>query len=123
MHGTFEDGFPFIEIGVTGSGGNVTTFKVIVDTGFNGYLSLPYAVAFPIGLTLVGTGSGRVADGNFSPYLKCIGTVAYGDKKVPTVIDVQQNSRPLLGTALLKELGCILTVDAMSGKTFLEQVR
>lgn len=123
MLGTFEDGFPYIEICIIGSGDNTSTVKVIVDTGFNGHLSLPYAVAFPIGLALVGTGSGRVADGSLSPYLKCIGTVLYGNKKVKTVIDVQQNSRPLLGTALLKELGCILNFDSMSGRVFIEQVR
>ena len=111
MRGIFKNGFPFIEIEVAGNSEKVRKITVIIDTGYNGYLTLPYAEAFPIGLTLDGIGSGKVADGNFSPYLNCIGTVIYGGKRVRTVIDVQQNSRSLLGTALLKELGFIVKID------------
>lgn len=123
MHGTFELGFPWIEIEIIGSHDAATKVKVIVDTGFNGYLSLPYEVAFPIGLTLEGVGSGKVADGTFSPYLMCAGVVKYGETRVRSAIDVQQGGRPLMGTALLKELGRSLFLDPVKGVVILEDVR
>jgi clan AA aspartic protease len=123
MHGTFENGFPWIEIEIIGNAGNTEKVKVIVDTGFNGYLALPYAIAFPIGLTLDSIGSGKVADGTFSPYLNCIGTVMYGGTRVRTVIDVQKDCRPLLGTELLKEFGCAITVNPVKSLVTLDKVR
>jgi predicted aspartyl protease len=111
MRGFFENGFPFIEIEVAGSSEKARKIKVIIDTGYNGYLTLPYAEAFPIGLTLDSIGSGKLADGSFSPYLNCIGTVIFGGKRVRTVIDVQSDCRSLLGTALLKEFGFIIKID------------
>jgi predicted aspartyl protease len=123
MRGTFEDGFPWIEIEVTGNSELVRRIPVIVDTGFNGYLMLPYSEAFPIGLTLDSIGSGRVADGNFSPHLNCIGTVICEGKRVRIVIDVQQNCRPLMGMALLKELGYTLTVDPVKETVMLTEAR
>lgn len=123
MRGFFSEGFPWIEIAVTGNTETVRKISVIVDTGFNGSLTLPYADAFPIGLTLDGIGSGKVADGTFSPYLKCSGTVIYGENRVRTVIDVQQNGRPLLGMALLKELGYAVSVDPFKETVVLAPVR
>jgi predicted aspartyl protease len=123
MHGTFKHGFPWMEIEVVGNTQTLRKISVIIDTGFNGYLTLPYTEAFPIGLTLEGIESATVADGNFSPYLKCNGTVICGDKRMRIVIDVQQNCRPLLGTALLKELGCAVSIDPIKETVVLTQVR
>lgn len=123
MHGTFEVGFPWITIEIVGTGETPVKVPVIVDTGYNGYLSLPYATAFPIGLTIDGVGSGKVADGRFSPFLNCRGTIVYGETRVKAIIEVQPDCRPLLGTELLKELGCTLFVDPVKGIVTLEQVR
>ncbi|MDO8518201.1 MAG: hypothetical protein Q7S26_02845 [bacterium] len=123
MHGVFKKGFPCVEIEILGSGETVRKVEVIVDTGFNGYLTLPYEEAFPVGLTLDGIGSGKVADGNFSPYLSCTGTVLCGGERVRVSIDVQPNSRALLGTALLKDLGFALTVDPTKETVELLEIR
>jgi clan AA aspartic protease len=123
MHGVFENGFPWITIEVIGSSEQSVKVPVIIDTGFNGYLSLPYAIAFPIGLTLEGTGVGKIADGSFTPFLKCIGTIQYGETRVRTVIEVQPDCRPLLGNALLKELGRSLHIDPIKNTVTLEELR
>jgi len=123
MRGTFENGLPWITLEVLGNGEKSTRVDVIVDTGFNGYLTLPYATAFPIGFTIEGVGSGKVADGSFSPYLIGSGMVLFGSKRIRATVDIQPNCRPLLGTELLKEMGCTLKVDPMKGTVELTEVR
>jgi clan AA aspartic protease len=123
MHGIFENGLPWVKLDILENGEKPTSVSVIVDTGFNGYLALPYALAFPIGFTLLGVGSGKIADGSFSPHLVGGGTVFFGTKRIKTTIDIQPNCRPLLGTELLKEMGCILKVDPIKGTVELTEIR
>lgn len=123
MRGTFEGGFPWIEIEIAGNSDSVHKVPVIVDTGYDGYLTLPYAAAFPIGLTLEGTGSGKIADGSFSPHLKCTGTIIYAEKRIRAIIDVQKDSRPLLGNSMLKDLDMVLIFDPVKGNVELQPVK
>lgn len=44
--------------------GQVRDIEAVVDTGFNGYLTLPPGLVTDLGLLLVGTGSGVLADGS-----------------------------------------------------------
>lgn len=123
MRGFFKDGFPSLHIEVAGNAEAARKITVIIDTGFDGHLALPYTEAFPIGLTLETIDSGRMADGTFVPYLRCTGMVMVGEKRVRAVIDVQQNSRCLLGTALLKDLGCAVKIDPVAETVELIEVR
>ncbi len=111
MRGTFENGQPKINISVKGSGAP-KIIEAIVDSGFNGYLKIPYEVAFPLGLTLVAVGSGTVADGNMSANLVCEGEVCIEESCVKTSIDVHPAKINLIGTSLLRDLKKSFLLDA-----------
>lgn len=113
MHGTFENGNPYIEIEVGGVG-KTTTIKALIDTGFNGYLLLPYIEAFPLGLVLHGMQKSTLADGSTSHNFVCVGKVCIDGVCASTTIDIHPSSAILLGTGLLKELGKKVTVDCVN---------
>lgn len=108
--GFFENGFPEVDISVSG-GGEPVKIRAVVDTGFDGFLSLPYHVAFPIGLTLSGIGSGKLANGSEAPFLVCKGTVSLGKRSIEVVISVEPDCRVLIGNAFIKALNLTLRFD------------
>ena len=115
MLGTFENGQPKIKIDVKGSG-IAQSIEAVVDSGFNGYLKIPYAIAFPLGLTLVAVGSGTVADGNISANLVCEGEVCIEGKCINTSIDVHPANITLIGTSLLRDLKKTFYLDVSCGR-------
>ncbi len=50
MLGSFDNAQPKKEIGVKGTNPVPANIKASVDSGFNGYLKIPYSVAFLSGL-------------------------------------------------------------------------
>ncbi len=116
MLGSFENGNPYIEIEVSGASGEKKKIKALIDTGFNGYLSLPYATAFPLGLVLRGVESSTLADNSTSHHFVCLGRIKIGDKEVSSPIDIQPNCHALIGTQLLKALGKSMNVDFVNEK-------
>lgn len=113
MRGSFENDVPVIELGVSGvlADSPFQKIQAIVDTGFNGYLSLPYVTAFPLGLVLTGMKASTVATGERAHHFVCIGKVKVGEQEVLTPIDIQPNCPVLLGTLLMKRLQKSLHVD------------
>lgn len=89
----------------------------MIDTGFNGYLSLPFVTAFPIGLILKGQQTYTMADGSLSNYLVCLGTVTFQGRSVVVPIDVQPSGPVLIGMQLLKKLDLEMKVQ-FSKNTF-----
>jgi len=76
MRGHFENDNPHIEIEVTGLlSQNSQKIKVMVDTGFNGHLQIPFLTAFPLGLSLIGVQQVVIADGSTVNQFVCIGSV------------------------------------------------
>ena len=60
-----ESGSPAIDLEISGPFPDVRQgFTAIIDTGFTGFVSMPLASAFPLGLSLFGTSSVVLADGN-----------------------------------------------------------
>ena len=116
MLGTFENDQPKIEIEVKGVNGKPKKVIALVDSGFNGYLTLPYVEAFPLGLILTGIQSNTLADGSSTSHLVCIGNICVDGKCVTTTIDIQPANIILLGTKLLKELGKTFILDCVNGK-------
>ena len=116
MRGTFHNDQPEIEIEVSGTSENAIKVTALVDSGFNGYLTLPYQEAFPLGLILIGVRSNILADGSSSSVLACIGSVCVDGKCVQTTIEIQPANVILLGTKLLKELGKAFILDCAAGK-------
>lgn len=114
MHGTFENGQPKIKIEIRGNGSSQTV-EAVVDSGFNGYLKIPYRTAFPLGLSLVAVGSGTVADGNMSANLVCEGEACIGSECARITIDVHPAEITLIGTGLLKALSKGFYLDVTNG--------
>lgn len=106
--GFFEGSVPEIDIEVCGASGEPVKVRAAIDTGFNDFLSLPYAVALPLGLALVGVGSGKLADGSETSYLVCKGRVVLGRRGENVLISVEPNGRALIGNNLLAALGLTL---------------
>lgn len=111
MFGNFENGNPYIEIEVFGITKEKKKIKALIDTGFNGYLSLPYIDAFPLGLVLKGIESSTLADGSISHHFVCIGSVILDGKEVTAPIEIQPTCTILMGTQLLKKLGKFINID------------
>ena len=116
MRGTFHNDQPEIEIEVSGTSENAKRVMALVDSGFNGYLTLPYQEAFPLGLILNGIQLNTLADGSTASVFVCIGEVCVDGKCVQTPIDIQPANVILLGTKLLKQLDKTFILDCSMGK-------
>lgn len=116
MLGTFNNDQPKIEIEVKGVNGTSKKVIALVDSGFNGYLTLPYLEAFPLGLILTGIQSNTLADGSSASHLVCIGQICVDGKCINTTIDIQPANIILLGTKLLKELRKTFILDCANGQ-------
>ena len=88
-----------------------TTLTGIIDTGFSGYLTLPFTTAFPLGLILKGEQSHTLANGRTSSHFLCLGTVSFGGNQAVVPIDVQPEGPILIGVQLLAKLGVTLNVN------------
>jgi predicted aspartyl protease len=113
MHGHFtEEDRLVIPIEIFGASEEFKkTIPAIIDTGFSGYLTLPFTEAFPLGLVLQGEQSYLLADGSSSRHFVCLGTVIVNGQRMIVPIDVQQGGPILIGMDLLKKLGQRLTID------------
>ncbi len=116
MLGTFNNDQPVIEIEVKGVTGISKKIHALVDSGFNGYLQIPFIEAFPLGLILAGVEAGTLADGSTSSHLVCKGQVCIDGKCTDTTIDIQEANIVLIGTKLLKELKKVFVLDCSNGK-------
>jgi predicted aspartyl protease len=116
MLGTFDNDQPVIEIEVQGVTGISKKINALVDSGFNGYLQIPFVDALPLGLVLIGVQTNTLANGSTSSHLVCSGRVCVDGKCINTTIDIEQGNMVLLGTKLLKELGKIFTLDCGKGR-------
>lgn len=112
MNGYFENGRAFIDIDVYGfSKKYKQQLKATIDTGFDGYLSLTFKEAFPLGLILIGTKSYILADGSTSHNLICLGTVVFGNKSFSIPIDIQTRGSILVGASFFRKLENEITID------------
>ena len=121
MLGTFNNDQPVIEIEVRGVSGTSKKINALVDSGFNGYLQIPFVEAFPLGLVLAGIQANTLADGSISNHLVCIGNVCIDGKRIDTTIDVVPANIVLLGTKLLKELGKVFVLNCAKGHVELRE--
>lgn len=106
-------GHPAIKVEVCGIHPDLKQeFEVMIDTGFTGFLLMPIMSAFPLGLTLIGTGSYTLADNTTSPKLLALGTVKVGtEDPIHGVIVLEPNQCGLLlGMDFLRKAKRCLTV-------------
>lgn len=112
MHGYFENNRIYLDLEISGVfAKNKKTIKAQIDTGFDGYLTLPYADAFPLGLILVGTTAYTTADGSTMYNFVCLGNARIGSSDVPITVDIQPKGSVLGGMKLLSHIGKTLSLD------------
>jgi clan AA aspartic protease len=109
LRGYFLNGCPRVKLIIVGT--SEIEVEAIIDTGFNGHLTLPQHIVDRLGLKFYTVSSAIVADGSMSPSSVYMGKLVFGDSRTDVLIDVQPQCNILMGTALLEELSLSLFVD------------
>jgi clan AA aspartic protease len=104
IKGYFDnENHPRLKLEVSGSDAKIK-IPALIDTGFDGSLSLPISIAIQLGLKLVNTTIVGYADGSSKQELIFQGKVKIGkDKEKHTPIFVASTDEALVGTQLLKD--------------------
>lgn len=90
-----------VDLEVQGPAGDRNRIEFVVDTGYDGLLSLHSAFAAELKLQKFATGRGVLADGTETSYDTCEGFVVWNGELRPVIIDVL-DSVALLGMGLLE---------------------
>lgn len=91
-----------LRLTLRGPNGQVRRVNAVVDTGFNGSLTLPPALIAQLGLSWDRCGSAILADGSESEFDIYAGVLVWDHRKRAVPID-EADTTPLVGTALLAE--------------------
>ena len=97
-----------------GNGGHAPPLAVdaLIDTGYNGDLTLPGNVIAGLGLAAAGARQGMLADGTVSTLEVFLATVSWHGKP-KDVLALKVEGAPLVGMRLLHD--CRLTVEVRDG--------
>jgi len=124
-----SEGHPALRVSVHGIHPELKQeFEVMIDTGFTGFLLMPIMSAFPLGLTLLGTGNYTLADNSSSAKLLALGSVLVEDEEpVHGVIVLEPNDcTVLLGMDFLRRAKRCLSVSikgiALTDEDLVEQI-
>jgi clan AA aspartic protease len=90
-----------IRLRVQGSTGHVYEVDVIIDTGFNGFLTLPPALVTTLGLTRRSRGRAQLADGSEALF-DIYGVTVLWDGQQRYVEADAVDTTPLVGMSLLE---------------------
>jgi len=101
-----------ISLKVAGPGSRGREFDAVVDTGFNGFLTLPASFIRDLGLVWRGRGRAMLADGTDCLFDSYDATVAWDGAPRRIVVD-EAESDPLVGMSLLD--GHELTIQVTEG--------
>ena len=91
---------PMIALAVQGQSGQSRDIEAVVDTGFNGFLTLPTTLVSELGLPFVSIGRATLADGSEIAY-DVYGATVLWDGQVLYVEADAADSTPLVGMLLL----------------------
>jgi predicted aspartyl protease len=109
-----SEGRPTIDIEVSNPIGWKASVTALIDTGFDGFLSLPILEAFPIGLLLRGMMPVTLADGSTQDNLFCLGRIEFdGEKRDGTILTDWQGSA-LFGMDFLRTFRRALLVNPVN---------
>jgi clan AA aspartic protease len=92
---------------------DAVSLTAIVDTGFDGDVCLPTALAVGLGLELSGETRVELADGSVKKALHFAGSVVFLGERRPAQIYLTDSDDALIGTSLLAD--CRLVVDFPTG--------
>ena len=98
--GIYQNHFPCITLGVRGTA-DETEVEFVVDTAFEGEITLPPAIIQRLGSAYLGSDLRRLADGSFTPCGTYRLLLQWEDDWREVEVLALEN-RPLLGTALLE---------------------
>jgi clan AA aspartic protease len=105
----FDDlGNPKVKIAVGGSRMQVEV-AALIDTGFNGYITLPSTIATQLGLELTSVTWVELADGSVIRNSVFSGHTTFGGQSQEVEIMMTDSDEALIGTALLSNYK--LTID------------
>ena len=91
---------PVITLAVQGQSGWSRDIEAIVDTGFNGFLTLPTTLVSELGLPFVSIGRATLADGSEIAYDVYGATVLWDGRRIYIEADAADTT-PLVGMLLL----------------------
>jgi clan AA aspartic protease len=103
---------PIIPLSICGSDGKVYTQEAIVDTGFNGWLSLPSDLIAELNLEWKRRGRAVLGDGTECVFDVYEAVVVWDGNMLTIPID-EADSEPLVGMSLME--GYQLTVQVFEG--------
>jgi clan AA aspartic protease len=114
IEGAVYDREAVVDLTVHGPGGEAETLAFVVDTGFDGALTLHSAVVAALGLQRAATARAILADGSETVFDTYEAWVTWGDTQRMVIVD-EADAAHLLGMGLLvgHEL-CIRAVPAGS---------
>jgi clan AA aspartic protease len=101
-----------IRLVVRGAGGRRRTIPAVIDTGYNGSLSLPSPLISLLGLPWRRRGRALLADGSETLFDIYEATVVWNGRRLRIPVD-EANTDPLVGMALLN--GHELRLQARGG--------
>ena len=122
VKGRFDSqGQPFLPVALTGLHGAVT-FHALVDTGFDGDLCVPLAMAMTIGLELKDADYVELADGSIHRELIFRGSVRVGElaPKEGQIV-LTDSEQPLIGAGMFE--GLRLEIDYGASTVMLKSSR
>ena len=93
---------PVITLALQGPSGQSREVEAVVDTGFNGFLTLPTALVSELGLPFVSIGRATLADGNEIAY-EVYGVAVLWDDQPRDIEADAADTTPLVGMMLLDE--------------------
>ena len=104
IRGSIKEGSPSVSIKIGGVfSDQPQEFEAIVDTGFTGFVSMPFIKAFPLGLPLYGSTSVVLADGKSQARLIAEAQVVVGsDSQIGLVILEPSSNEILVGMDFLR---------------------
>jgi clan AA aspartic protease len=112
IHGVIRNREAIIELEVSDIGQPATKVDAVIDTGYNGYLTLPYDLVTALQLPFAGHRRGTLADGSVTRLDVYLASVVWHGRQKDVLIS-QAAGTPLIGMSLLK--GSRLTMDVIDG--------
>jgi clan AA aspartic protease len=107
-----EDLEPQLRLAVLDVGGRSTDVETIIDTGFNGFLTLPPALIEQLGLRWLCRQDGELADGTVQAFDVYVATVGWDGQLLEVEVDAA-DAQPLIGMALMR--GLELRIEVVPG--------
>jgi clan AA aspartic protease len=89
-----------LSLTVHGAGGQQQTVEVIIDTGFNGSLTLPSPLIAALGLPWLTQGRVELANGSIDVFDVYAGTVFWDGQLIRVMVDAADTT-PLVGMTLM----------------------